>query len=309
MAVRINTRVTGRDAKSQGRASVRDVAAWELRRVAGHRTNWTAGLAALLLFAGLIAFKHSWFLPVIDGGSLYLTVEGSTALGLLFETVGVLLLFFGMMLPFAATDAVAHDYGQRVHELVMAMPVSTSAYVWGRYLASLLISLGLAVLLLAALQVANLGLHAATPAYPAPDFRVVLLTWALTVLPATVLLSGLSFTLGTLLPQSANLIRLVLLVGWVMLTVVVDIGHGLGWFGYWTPTSNGILKVVPNEVARRYLAASRHAAHSPTLALQVQQQLPDLHAWVAPHVGLVLIGLLSVAYAAVSFQRFQRQMA
>src|SRR5256884_3560350 len=48
-------------------------------------------------------------------------------------------------------DGVTRDLNRRTHELLMTTALPTWAYVWGRYLAGLVMSLGLALLLLASI--------------------------------------------------------------------------------------------------------------------------------------------------------------
>src|SRR5258708_19687321 len=53
-----------------------------------------------------------------------------------------------------------------------------------------------------------------SPAYPAPDVGNVLILWGGMVVPATVLLSSVSFALGTLLPRQSLLIKIGILLAW-----------------------------------------------------------------------------------------------
>jgi hypothetical protein len=45
----------------------------------------------------------------------------------------------GLYLPFIAADGVARDVQRRTHELLMASAVPSRAYIWGRFLSSLLL--------------------------------------------------------------------------------------------------------------------------------------------------------------------------
>jgi ABC-type transport system involved in multi-copper enzyme maturation permease subunit len=282
------------------------VALWELRRLLASRLNFIVGLGAFSFFVALLGIKHEWLVPVETGGGhgAVLTVFGSTAVGVLFEIVGILLLFFGMLLPFLAAGAVSHDYQDRTHEILMATPMPNVPYVIGRFLAAIAAGVGTAALLLLAIIVANLFLHAFDASFPPQDVVALGLAWLLLVIPAVVLLSGVSFFLGTLLPRLATPIKVMLVLTWGVLSVVVDIGHGLGWFGYWTPTGNGVLKVIPPQVAADYAARLAGGA-APASAATVQQAMPNLVPWVGPHLGLVAIGLLAGLVAAVAFRRFK----
>jgi ABC-type transport system involved in multi-copper enzyme maturation permease subunit len=174
------SRITG----SVRSVSVLDVLAWELRRLRASRSSWAFAAAAFVFCVGLIALKHSWGRPVVDGVTgESIEILGTTSIGVLYLMISGVLTLFALCLPFVATDAVAHDYQQRVLELVMATPVSSAAYVWGRYLACLLVSFGLDVLLLVAVLLIGSVLHAGQPSYPLPDVGLVLGVWALAILP------------------------------------------------------------------------------------------------------------------------------
>ncbi|MGI8915473.1 MAG: hypothetical protein ACR2JY_17100 [Chloroflexota bacterium] len=102
------------------------VLTWELRRLAADRVGWGLGGGALLFFALLLWFKHSWNVQTSDGGARFL-VLGSSAAGMLLEIVFVLLLIFDMFLPFVTAEGVARDYKQRVHELLMTTAIPSWA--------------------------------------------------------------------------------------------------------------------------------------------------------------------------------------
>jgi ABC-type transport system involved in multi-copper enzyme maturation permease subunit len=235
------SRITG----SVRSVNVLDVLAWELRRLRASRSSWAFAAAAFGFCVALIALKHSWGRPVVDGVTgESIEILGTTSVGVLYMMIAGVLTLFALFLPFVATDAVAHDYRQRVHELVMATPVSSGAYVWGRYLACLLASIGLDMLLLAAVLLMGSSLHAGQASYPVPDVWLVLGVWALAILPATVVVTSLSFALGTLLPRLAVFAKLLVLLGWISLVFLADVlDHGGTWFTYWNPTSYGIVRV------------------------------------------------------------------
>jgi RNA polymerase sigma factor (sigma-70 family) len=218
----------------------------------------------------------------------------------------------GDMLPFVATEAVARDHRARVHELLMACAVPSWAYVCGRYLAGLIVSLGLALIALVAVLMTSPFLHLTLAGYPAPDIGLIFTIWAVAVLPATILLTSLGFTLGTLWPRLASIIKIVIMVGWVAILFGADVfDHGSTWFTYWSPTSYGIVRVNVDQFLKNYQAlvpsvpdVNQHSR----LALQLQQQLPDLQPWLFPHAALVVLGIALVALAALRFQRFRNVM-
>jgi ABC-type transport system involved in multi-copper enzyme maturation permease subunit len=292
-------------------AQLGEVVRWDLRRTAASRINFGLLMAVFVFFAGLVAFKHEWLIPVETGPNrgAVLDVLGSTGLGAIFEIVALLLLFFGMLIPFVSADAVARDHRLRMHEILMATPLSSAAYVVGRFIAALVVSLVLAVTMLAGVVAADVMIASSDETYPGLDLLALGYAWLVLVLPAIVVLSGASFYIGTRAPALATPAKVAVLIVWVMLTVVVDIGHGLGWFGYWTPTGNGVLKVLPAQVASEYAAlVASHAGPAAQLNLEVQQRLPDLTPWIGPHLGLVLIGAACALAAALQFDRFRGQL-
>lgn len=285
------------------------IARWELRRITASRLNFIVALGAFCFFLALIGVKHQWLVPVESGSGrgAVLTVFGSTAVGVAFEIVGILLLFFGMLMPFLSAGAVSHDYHDRTHEILMTTPMPNVPYVLGRFLAALLTGLATATLLLVAIATANVIIRDSDATFPAQDLGALFVTWLILVVPAVVVLCGVSFLLGTLLPRLATPIRVMVVLIWAVLSVVVDVGHGLGWFGFWTPTGNGVLKVIPPQVAGDY-AAQLAQGVSPDAAASVQQTMPNLMPWVGPHLGLVAIGLACAVFAALAFRRFRDVM-
>ncbi len=292
---------------------VGSVITWDLRRIAATRFNFVILGATFAFFAGLVVFKHEWLIPVESGTGrgVVLDVLGSTSLGAVFEIVALLLLFFGMLIPFVSADAVARDHRQRVHELLMATPMSSVAYVLGRFLSCLIVAFTLGVTMLAGVGAANVFLHQADATYPALSSGALFYVWLVMVVPAIVLLAGASFYAGTASPALATPAKVAVLIVWVMLTVVVDIGHGLGWFGYWTPTGNGVLKVLPPQAASDYAAllAGHPGAQAAALSLQVQSGMPALGPWIGPRIALVVVGVALAVAAALGFKRFRGDLA
>jgi ABC-type transport system involved in multi-copper enzyme maturation permease subunit len=140
------------------------------------------------------SFRHAKGAVVLSG-----FVAGTSAWGLLL-TLPLALVLLVLLLPFVTADGVTRDFSRRTHELLLTTALPTWAYVWGRYLVDLLMSLGLALLMLAALLGMGWFLHLTVPAYPLPQASTVLLLWIGMVVPATILVSSLSFALGTILP-------------------------------------------------------------------------------------------------------------
>lgn len=286
---------------------LRSVLGWELRRLRANRLSWVVASLALLFFLSLIWLKHSW---LNRKGDLTIPILGSTSLGLVYEITLILMLMLGMFLPFVAAEAVARDYKQRMHELLITTTLPTWAYVWGRYLARLLVSLALAFAMLVALLLMNLILHLTLAEYPGLKLGSVLLIWSITVISATILVSGLSFALGTQWPQLAIVTKLAVLVGWIILEFqnLADMQGHNAWRAFWNPTSRGMLLTLGPQFAQHYGEQARNVAnveHQVQIAMQLQQQLPNLWPWVAPYLLLACLGLALVALAGVTFQRFR----
>jgi ABC-type transport system involved in multi-copper enzyme maturation permease subunit len=234
-------------------------------------------------------------------------VAGTSAWGLL-ETLPLALLLLVLLLPFVTADGVTRDLNRRTHELLMTTALPTWAYVWGRYLIGLLMSLGLALLLLAAILGMGLLLHLTIPAYPLPLASNVLLLWVGMVLPATVLVSSLSFALGTLLPRQANLVKIVILLGWIVGAVILPTGLRNtippAWYSNWDPTSAvTALGMLPQYSFADTIRKVTSEAQFQQILLTVENKVPDIGTWFASHLLLAGFSLVLVLVAALAFKR------
>jgi hypothetical protein len=289
------------------------VLAWELRRF---RASRLFGLQALGFFCFLLFL--TWAQAMADQYSTREAsafIAGTSAYGLLL-TLPTMLLLLVLLLPFVNADGVRRDLQRRTHELLMSTALPSWAYVWGRYLIGLLMSLGLAVLLLVAILGIGVLLHLTVPAYPLPQAGAVLLLWGGMVVPATVLVSSLSFTLVTLLPRLTNVVKMVILAGWVVGAEVLPLviyfpsgpTHLPAWYSAWDPTSALTALVMFNQYSSGIDQQSRSATSSAQLQhllLTIENKMPDISAWLAPHLILALLSLLLVVLAAFNFQRFR----
>lgn len=289
------------------------VIAWELRRLRANRRNWLLAGGVLLFCMALMGFKNSWARPVTDGaiGETVLIV-GTSAIGLPYLIIFSALFMFGLVIPFISTEGVARDYKERMHELLMTTPVTAPIYVLGRFLAVLLVNLGLALLLLASVLATTWFLHLTQIGYPLPDLGLIVGIWTLAVVPATVAISGVSFALGTSFPRSTNAIKALVLAGWVGLTFTADVfDHGGTWFTYWSPTSYGIVRVNVDRFLQEYQDTIRGVgdlSQHVTIALQLQSHLPSLAPWIFPHLILIVLSFALVLFVAVRFRRFGELM-
>jgi ABC-type transport system involved in multi-copper enzyme maturation permease subunit len=289
------------------------VLAWELRRILTSRRFWLQilalfGFLLLLTWAQSKAFVFS--MPSANG-----FVAGTSAWGLLLSLPTTVLLLV-LFLPFVNADGVTRDLQRGTHELLMTTPLPTWAYVWGRYLSGLLMSLGLAVLLLAALLGMGEVLHLTNPAYPSPQVGTVLLLWGSIVVPATVLVSSLSFALGTLFPRQSALVKIGILVAWAVGAYVIPImlyfpagpNHLPTGYSSWDPTSaltGLVLFAHYNADAHQLTSSVTNTAQMQHLLNTVANKVPDISPWLAPHVIEALLSFLLVLVATVAFRRFR----
>jgi len=294
-----------------GGRAVLSVARWELQRLVARHLTWALAAGAALFFGALLLVKHSWVIQQAGAPSApgALTIVGSSPLGLLYEVTFAVLLLFGMCLPFVAADGVAHDYQERVHELLMTTPTPGWAYVVGRYLAVLLLGTVLSAETLIAVLVADEVLSRTAASYPPPAVGTLLTVWALVVLPAAVVLLSLSFALGTCWPRLASVVKLVVLLAWIGMFVSGRGGNQpawlQSWFPTWDPTSNSLAAAGQALALRQYAQLAAGGVGRNAAALRAQSQLPALQPWVLPHLGLVALGLACAALVAVGFQRFR----
>jgi ABC-type transport system involved in multi-copper enzyme maturation permease subunit len=206
------------------------VLAWELRRVRASRLFWGQALGFFVLVLFVIwlgrepdtsTFQLSPSTPVI-----FVFVAGTSAWGLLNFLPTGLVLLLGLLLPFVTADGVTRDLQRRTHELLMTTALPSRAYVWGRYLMGLLMSLGLALLQLFSILLMGLLLHLTITDYPAPELGNLLLLWVGMVVSATILLSSVSFALGTLFPRLSTLIKIGILLVWFVGAIMLPAGLG-----------------------------------------------------------------------------------
>jgi ABC-type transport system involved in multi-copper enzyme maturation permease subunit len=289
------------------------VLTWELRRFAASRVFWLQGLG-LFCFMALLTWAQAT-LDQYSKPTASAFIPGTSAWGLL-VTLPPTLVSLVVVLPFVTADGVARDLQRRTHELLMSTALPSWAYVWGRYLIGLLMSLGLAVALLAAILGVGTALHLTDPGYPAPEPDTVLVLWGGMVVPATVLVSSVGFALVTLFPRLSTIGKIVILVAWVVgavaLPTVIYLPSGPTGLptGYsaWDPTS----ALTALTLLQRYhpnidpqSAAVMSTVQFQSLINTIANQAPDASAWLAPHLIEAGLSLVLVAVAALGFRRFR----
>lgn len=298
------------------------VMTWEFRRFLASRLFW---VQALGLFGFLLLMTWALHAPdnigagVVQGNSgsepLNGFVAGTSAGGLL-HTLPTILIVLALLLPFVTADGVTRDLNRRTHELLMTTALPTWAYVWGRYLAGLVMSLGLALLLLVSLLGMGWFLHLTVADYPAPEIGAVLLLWTGIVLSATVLVSSFGFALSTLLPRLSMLVKVVIMVAWLVGALVVPLSMGgdttllpPSWYVNWDPTSGitalGLLPsyaIIPNP-------SITSETQFQQFILSVENKMPDIAGWFAPHLLLAGLSLVLVLLAALTFKRSRETLS
>jgi ABC-type transport system involved in multi-copper enzyme maturation permease subunit len=293
------------------------VLAWELYRRHASRKAWWLFLLAFGFFVFIL-----WLLSILRfagtssfGNGATFTVAVTSAQGQVM-VLPTLTFLLALILPFMNADGVTHDLKQRTHELLMSTPVPTWAYFWGRYAACALSSLGLAALLLLALLLTGLLLHQ-THDYPLPQVQAIGLIWGVAVVPATLLLSSVTFALGTLLGRRSSLAVLGVILSWFVCTVVLPVipvagsGRIPSWYLHWEPTNVGMTAVLqaPYTQSLSTILSSTSSGVSDSAILSalahLEQHIPDLGPWILPHLIWVGLGLALVLIAGFSFKRFR----
>jgi len=285
------------------------VMAWELRRFRASRLFWlqALGFFCFLLFLTWAQgtpenFRHAKGNVVISG-----FVAGTSTWGLLL-TLPLTLALLVLLLPFITADGVTRDLSRRTHELLMTTALPTWAYVWGRYLIGLLMSLGLSALMLAAILGMGWLQHLTVSDYPVPSISAVLLLWVGMVVPATILVSSVSFALGTLLPRLSTLVKVVILVAWIMGAMVLPTGFSNtippAWYVNWDPTSAiTALGLLPPYSFDNAAMKATSEAQFQQVFVAIENKMPDVGAWFSSHLLLAGFSLALVLVAALAFKR------
>ena len=295
------------------------VIAWELRRYRASRLFWLQAL----LFVGLLLLVMRLEHNDIGTATSAFTFNGSVAItspwGLLIQLPSGLLLMLCLVLPFVNADGVSRDLSRRTHELLMTTPLPNWAYVWGRYLVGVLMSLGLALLLLGAILGLGVLFHLIGANYPLPELGPVLLLWVGMVVTATIVVSSLSFALGTVFMRQSTLVKIVILLAWfvgafILPNAAFQAGNTTApsWYVNWDPTSGATkFGLLPQyqSVWQSQFAGATSLAQAQRIFIAVENMVPSNLAWLAPHLILAAGSLVLVLLAALTFQRFRHALA
>jgi len=128
------------------------------------------------------------------------------------------------------------------------------------------------------------------------------------VVSATILVSSVGFAMSTLWPRLSMLIKAVIMVGWLIGALVMPLSfHDAlslpSWYVNWDPTSG----ITALGLLPAYQVGLSHSITSEAqllqLVLSVENKMPDLAGWFAPHLLLAGLSLLLVLVAALAFKR------
>jgi ABC-type transport system involved in multi-copper enzyme maturation permease subunit len=313
---------------------------WELRRTLASRATvlTSALLFGILILLLIFSLQTQYYsisgvaqaphgAPVQRSFSGIVTRNSLFGLAMIFP---ITLLEFGLFLPFVSADGVSLDLKRRTHEILMTTALPSRAYVWGRYLAALLVAFGMACLLLLALLVVGIGLHLrAADYYPALDLPGTLVIWAVVVLPPALLFSSLCFAFGLLLPCQSNLVKAGAVFAWFAFGLVLqaftfaqvrnvagfDMGNPPAWwtvYETWQPTNTDSGHLFIEQFLQRLNAIVTNGTLSTQQAQQrataLYGQMPDLGSFTVAHVVWIVVGVAAVAAAALTFRRFRNVM-
>lgn len=284
------------------------VMGWELRRLRASRFNWAIPLVLFGIFLADFVPAHSY----VGVGTNLFEFAKTSALGLVNLLSPRLLLLMALVLPFVNADGVARDMKRRTHELLMTTPLPGWAYVWGRYLTGLLLSLGLAVVLLAAVLAEGVILSLTTAGYPTPQIGTILALWAVNIVPAIIVLSSVSFALGTWLPQRSTIIKIAVLLVWLgcagAFTGLPSVYPLSNWQLALDPTSNGWSTVIVDQYRSEFyhhISQTTSGSQALHFFLALENRLPDMGAWLAGQLIWVGLSVALVVLATLFFKRFR----
>ena len=293
---------------------------WELRRVLASRATWVLAAGTFGVFVALMLlvwWRDNLFTLATPQGTLAFHYPATSVWGLIVTYPQSPGMFLGMLLPFVGVAGIARDLSRRTHELLMATSLPSWAYVWGRYLASLCLSLVLAGMIFFAIVVVTVLLHLVdSSVYPPVVLSSILAVWMVVVLPPTLLLSGLSFSLGAVLPRRANLVSLGVVLAWFTCGASFwylvnphyrDPNPHPSPYVTWDPTSIAPTFPLEHQFVHQVTAAAQTWDRPAVLryARALQQTLPDLSAWIAPHLVWAAVGIAAVGIASLAFRRFR----
>jgi hypothetical protein len=134
------------------------------------------------------------------------------------------------------------------------------------------------------------------------------------ILSATILVSSLSFALGTLLPHLTTLIKIVIALAWFIGTMILSTVSLFSlssntpppaWYVNWDPTSAITAAGVRSQYAFPMGSLASGAAQFQHDLLTIENAFPNNVTWFGPHLILAGLSLLLVVWASMTFRRFR----
>lgn len=292
--------------------SLLTVMRWELRRLGSSRSTWISAVLVFVLACLVeVALSTNPDTTTLssDFGPRTVTIDWLSNYGLFHTLPTFLGMVLALFIPFLCADGVALDLKRHTHELLMTTAVPSWAYLWARYLSSLLISLGLACVMLLGIIAAALGMRQFQPdVVLAPDLPGIILLWAVLFLPPVLILSGISFGLGTLWPRLSLLIKLAVLLLWFLDRPIISRLSSGDALDVWDPTSQAVAATPSTGIVMGQLAQQTQHASTPLFLAQfhaLEQQLPDMSTWIIPRLAWIGLGIACVLLATFCFRRFR----
>lgn len=288
------------------------VVRWELRRLGTARSTWISALLVLVLSC-VVEVALSTNPDAITVSSAFgprtFEIDWLSNFGLFHTLPTFLGMILALFIPFLCADGVALDLKRGTHELLMTTALPSWAYLWGRYLSSLLLSLGLACAMLLGILLAAVGMHQFQPNLVlAPDLPGIILLWAALFLPPVLILSGLSFGLGTLWPRLSLLIKIALLLLWFLDRPIIGRLSTDNAWAVWDPTSQSVAATPSIGTVTGQLAQQTQHMSTPVFLVQLralESQLPEMNTWIMPRLTWIGLGIVCLLLATLWFRRFR----
>ncbi len=292
------------------------VVQWELRRIVASRTTWVLSFIVFALACIIQLIFANAGQETISIGTITRTfwIDWGSNFGLLHTLPLVIGMGLALFTPFLCGDGVARDLKRRTHELLMTTSLPTWAYVWGRFFCSLLLSMGLAFLVLLAILIVNLSRHQIQPdRYLTPDIPGIIILWAIILLPQSIVLCSFSFAMATLWPRLSTFFKVALLTAWLLIGPILTQFNLTDTYAVWDPTSLAVA-IAQEDTGRAMwlLAQQTRSDTTPSFlaALHAREQmLPDMTNWNLHHWIWIGVSILIVLLATLLFRRFRNMTA
>lgn len=216
-----------------------------------------------------------------------------------------------IILPFITADWVVRDFRYRTYEMIMTTSIITWIHIFGRFLASLIVCFGLALLMLIAILVVGF-ITMLVQGYPRISIVTTTTVWAVTVLPAIVVVNSVIFTLCSLFPYNSNWIKGFILFAWLSLSLVTTFYQkDLPWYALLDPSSTALAKTIDKDYLDEYYRNVRNTTNNKQdteIIRSLEQRIPNLQPWILPHLLLLIGSILPVAIISRCYRRLPNNL-